>query len=638
MVKKIFFALAAIVSFLPQANAQKSIEGLIDWLNTHPVDSVWVLNAHKVSYRSSETDVKQSFAYYEKVSIASDSMNFTYGKALAQINLALLLFNSANFDASNKAYFKAIEYAEKGGFSRLVAISYNNIAENFFTLKDYSKCREYAIKAISINQDLYLQNNPAVIKDTTQQKVAINNQKSARRGVAINYELLFRCNIEEGHFNEAGFDLQKGFPFIDDSTDSYIISPYYLGIGRLQLVYNRRDSAAFYFEKALKVAKDGGELRNESAVYLKRATLMPNISVQQQLHDLNNALQIARETQYLEGVANAAEAISNVYDKQQNKDSSLFYYRVYRSASDSLFSENNKRNVIIKESEWILRKKDLENNQLKGITNLQEKEIVTKNSLLIGGAVTLVLAIALGILAYTSIRNKKRRVELQQKQQEAELKSQVTDMEFKAFKAQLNPHFIFNYLNSVSGYILLSQPEKASDMVKRFSRMLRNVLQNSEQNEVPLADDIKTIEHYLELMQEIASPPFTYTVKAADELQQLQKSVPPLFIQPYVENAVVHGLKHAEGDNLFLKIVYQKNGSALEVIITDNGTGFNLKMLRSKQLQDSRVHLGLSVTEKRIQVFADKNGYNANVQFSTPNPNTPQPGTQVFVVVHNFFS
>lgn len=617
MVKKHFFLLAVICFSLLCAKAQnRYVDSLIDWVDTHPkVDCVYLVNLHRISYRLSEKDVKKSFYYYERASYLSDSINCAYGKALAQINLSMLLFNSANFDASNQALFKALAYAEENKYLRLQAIALNNIGENFKTLKDFEKCREYTRKAIILNKQL-------------------NNG----RGVAVNYELLHQCDMDEKQYASAAANLRVGIDSALASRDSYIISQYYMGFGRLQAVFNHTDSATYYFNKALAEAKLENDLRNEYAVYLNRASSLKTRNAKERITDLHRALEIAQQTDYLKGNADAAEQLSNLYDEQANKDSSLYYFRIYRSASDLLFSENNKRNVVIKESEWVLHKKEIENNQLKDITTIQKKEIVTKNGLLLGGAIILALVMATGVLAVISIRSKNKRVELQKKQQEAELRSQITDMEFKAFKAQLNPHFIFNYLNSISGYILLSQPQKASDMVKRFSKMLRKVLQNSELNEVPLADDIKTIEQYLELMHEIATPPFTYIIHASDELRQLQQPVPPLFIQPYVENAVVHGLKHAEGDAHFLEITYQQKGGSLEILVTDNGTGFNPKMLSLQPVNSNEVHLGLSVTEKRIQVFAEKNGYGADVTFSTPFPGTAQPGTRVQVMIEHFFN
>ncbi len=596
---------------------QKGVDSLIRWIKSHPkIDSQHILNLHRISYRSSETDIKLSFEYYEKVSAASDSIHFNYGKALAQINLGILLFNSANFEASNNAYFKAVDYAELGNGLRLKAVSLNNIGENFKTLKDYKKCREY-----------------------TNQAIEINTQLKAWRGVAVNYELLQQCDLEEKRYADAKRNLQIGMPFAAKDGERYLLSQYSVGFGKIHANAGNYDSAQYYFRKALAEAAIENDLRNMFNVHLAKAMFLRKMANAEKLKVLDSAMAIARKTGYLEGISDVAEQFSFVYDSMKNKDSSLTYYRIYRSASDTLFSENNRRNVIIKESEWMIRKKELENEHLKNITDLQTKELKFKNGLLLASIIALLLALTVGILLYKSVDAKKRQASALQKQQEAELKNQLTDLEFKAFKAQLNPHFIFNYLNSVSGYILLSQPEKASDMIKKFSRMLRSVLQSTEENTVPLIDDISTINQYLELMKEIATPPFTYTIETCDALKNTGNAVPPLFIQPYVENAILHGIKHSEGDNFFVHVKYCKNETALVITVTDNGTGFDsITMKKNLKVNTGRVHLGLSVTEKRIHVFSEKNGYKSTINFSTPYPGTMQPGTTVTLNIEGFFN
>ena len=168
----------------------KSVDSMVAWISTHPsIDSEHILTLHRISYRLSEKDVKKSFIYYEKVVSLSDSLNFTYGKSLAQINLGILLYNSANFDASNKAFFKAIEYAEACGALRLKAVSLNNIGDNLKTLKDFDKSREYTMEAISINTKI-----------------------KAWRGIAINYELLQQCDLEEKLYSQANQHLHLGMP------------------------------------------------------------------------------------------------------------------------------------------------------------------------------------------------------------------------------------------------------------------------------------------------------------------------------------------------------------------------------------------------------------------------------------------
>ena len=102
----------------------KFLDSLKNWISEHPaIDSQYIQTLHRISYPLSEKDDKQSFSYYERVSHLSDSLNFTFGKSLAQINLGILLYNSANFEASNNAFFKAIDYAEACNSKRLKAVS-----------------------------------------------------------------------------------------------------------------------------------------------------------------------------------------------------------------------------------------------------------------------------------------------------------------------------------------------------------------------------------------------------------------------------------------------------------------------------------------------------------------------------------
>ena len=592
-------------------------DSLIAWVKAYKgkPDSIYVLNLHRISYRLSETDVEKSFQYYQRVQELSDSMNFISGKALAEINLSLLLFNSGNYSASNDAYFKAIDYAEQSGFTRLKAVSLNNIGENFKSLRNYAKCREYVQQAIEFNSSI-----------------------KAWRGVGVNYELLHQCDLEEGNYKASLEDLKKGMGYAVESKDDYLLAQYYIGFGKLKAIAGDNDSASIFFEKALAISRKQNDLRNEHLLCLAKAKYLKNIPAAERLQYLDRALDIARQTDYLKGISDASEQLTQVYDGLNNKDSSLFYYRSYRSASDSLFSENNRRNVVIKESEWKIKKTELENNHLKQLSGLQQKELKNKNLLMTAAVIGLLLTIALGGLLYWSFQTKKKKAEAVQKQQEAELKNQMTELEFKAFKAQLNPHFIFNYLNAISFYILQNNADKASGMISRFSKLLRNVLQSSEQNLVPLADDITTIERYVELMHEMSSVPFTYTIVADKEVRNLHKAVPPLFIQPYIENAILHGIRQSDGSGLFLKVQYTKQGNDLVVQITDNGTGFDIASWRqAKKFNNGHVHLGMNMTEKRILIFAQQHGYDAGISYDKYADSDTQPGTEIKVLLKEYF-
>ena len=247
---------------------------MVKWIGQHPViDSQYIVTLHRISYRSSENDVKTSFSYYEKVAALSDSLHFNYGKSLGEINLGILLANSANYGTSNTAYFKAIDYAELCSALRVKAVALNNIGDNFKVLKNYEKCRKYTMEAIAINKKL-----------------------SAWRGVAINYEMLQQCDLEEHLYSNAKENLLTGMPFALKGNESYILSQFNVGFGKLMAISHHPDSAEYYFSLALQQAKAQNDLKNEYQVYLAQAKYLTNISAEKKINMLYTAFNIAKKT------------------------------------------------------------------------------------------------------------------------------------------------------------------------------------------------------------------------------------------------------------------------------------------------------------------------------------------------------
>lgn len=571
--KTILIVLLAFVGLTAIAQT-KIIDSLIYWTKTHPkIDSLHIVNLHRISYRLSEKDVNKSFDYYEKVVAYSDSLNFVYGKSLAQINLGILLFNSANFDASNRAYFKAIDYAEACGAMRLKAVSLNNIGDNLKTLQDYNKCRQY-----------------------TQDAIKINTQLEAWRGVAINYELLQQCDLKENLFESAKKTLLLGMPFAEKSGESYILSQFYLGFGKIHAHAGRLDSAEHYFKLALDQAKIQGDLRNEFQVYLAKVQYIDKISSAEKINLLGKALTIARKTEFLEGISNASRELSNVYDELRSKDSSLLYYRVYRSSADSLFSENNKRNVIINESEWLIKRKEIENAHLLERSQLQSKRIAVKNALLIAVFLSLILTIVIAIIIYRTNQSKKERYE-------AGLKQKMTEIEMKVLRAQMNPHFIFNSLNSIENFMMQNEKRLASDYLNKFTRLIRTILDSSLKQVIPVTKDMEALQLYIDLQQLRFNNKFSYETCIDPQLINGDYKVPSLLIQPYVENAIEHGIAHSERTDATIQVSAKLKDDYIIYVITDNGIGREQAAVYNQQNKRHHKSIGLSITKKRIKIF-----------------------------------
>ena len=575
MVKKNVTLLLVLSCFtLPLFSQSKLIDSLVNWIDQHPtVDSQYIVTLHRISYRTSENDVKKSYSYYEKVAALSDSLHFNYGKSLAEINLGILLANSANYEASNTACFKAYEYAEISGDLRLQAVCLNNIGDNFKVLKNYAKCRQYVENAIAINTKL-----------------------KAWRGVAINYEILHQCDLEEKMFADSKEKLLLGMPFAIKGNEMYILSQFNVGFGKLQAIDHQYDSAEYYFSIALKQAKSQNDLKNEYQVYVAQAKYLINLSPARKINSLHNALKIARQTDYLEGQANAALELSNVYDQLKKKDSSFYYFSIHRSAFDTLFSEQNKRNTIIRESEWVLKRKEIENQHLKQLSAIQGKEIRAKNALLLALAICFGLIIGITFFINKSIQAKKKRTESAYKQK-------IAETQMQALQSQMNPHFIFNSLNSIENFMMQNEKRLASDYLNKFAMLIRSILDSSRNELLPLSKDMESIQLYIDLQLLRFNNKFTYEAIIDPLVQSGDYQVPSLIIQPYVENAIEHGLAQSERQDLKLTVKVNLDGNFIHYTIEDNGIGWQKATAYNQKNKPHHKSFGLKITENRIQIF-----------------------------------
>ncbi|HEY4156095.1 MAG TPA: histidine kinase [Puia sp.] len=558
--------------WLPAQSAY--VDSMIRWAESHPrTDSQKIRTLHRISYMLSETDVNRSFAYYEQVSSLSDSLHFIFGKALASINLGILLSSAGNFESSTKAFFNAIDLADSCAATRVKAVALNNIGENFFSLREYNKCRSYARQAIDIN-----------------------TRVRAWRGVAINYELMQRCDFEQGRYSDARENLDKGMPYARLANENYIYSPFYLGYGKLKAVSNQKDSAGFFFDKAITSARQDADLRNEYQVYLAKAKYQKFLPVRNKIELLSKALGLANQTHFEEGRAKAAQELSSMYDNLNREDSSLFYYRMYRSATDSLFSEKNRRNMIVNESEWVVKRKELENSNLKELAAVQKKQIAFKNILLFFIGMGFVLTLLVAFLIYKSIQSKKLKEELAYKQK-------IAETEMQALRAQMNPHFFFNSLNSIENFIMQNEKKLASDYLNKFARFIRSILDSSYSELIEIKKDVESLQLYIDLERLRYNDKFRFCCRVDPLLIDGEYHVPSLLVQPFLENAIIHGIGPSDRNDLKLTLLIRLKDSGIQYVIEDNGIGREQSRAYKDLNKPFHKSVGMKITQDRINIF-----------------------------------
>lgn len=189
-----------------------------------------------------------------------------------------------------------------------------------------------------------------------------------------------------------------------------------------------------------------------------------------------------------------------------------------------------------------------------------------------------------------------------QEQLKAGFQKLLAETEMKALRAQMNPHFIFNALNSIQKYILKEQHEEASLYLTKFSKLIRLILDHSHQNTITLSSELELLRLYTELEALRFAQRFTYTIEVDEHVQIDTVQVPSMLIQPYVENAIWHGLLHRP-DSGHLSLQFKRQDEQLMVIIDDNGIG-RAKALEIKKISGiNKTSYGLRLAEDRLTII-----------------------------------
>ena len=214
--------------------------------------------------------------------------------------------------------------------------------------------------------------------------------------------------------------------------------------------------------------------------------------------------------------------------------------------------------------------------------------------------------------------------------QKAWLQQKIAETEMQALRAQMNPHFIFNSLNSIENFIMQNEKRLASDYLNKFARLIRMILDSSLNEMVPLAKDMEALKLYIELEQLRFNHKFSYHSDVDPELLNGDYKVPSLLIQPYVENAIVHGIAHSDKSDLQLMVNASLDGDAIRYIIQDNGIGRKQSAEYNLRNKPGHQSVGLRITEERILHFNQKPGANGAIKIIDLADDQYQPaGTRV---------
>ncbi len=239
---------------------------------------------------------------------------------------------------------------------------------------------------------------------------------------------------------------------------------------------------------------------------------------------------------------------------------------------------------------------------------------------------------ALALLFATSViiiaKRRIKKIREKEKQKTAVNKT-MAELETKMLRSQMNPHFIFNSLNSIQKYIWENKEEDAAEYLARFAKLIRAILENSRKETVTLQEEIDVMKLYVELEHRRSNAGFDYTIKADAALLEKNVLIPPLIMQPFIENAIWHGLNKKEKKGNLSVFVFEEKGNLI-CIVDDDGVGRNFK----KDIDvTEKKSLGIEITKQRIEKLLLNTGQYAEIKINDKTENGKPSGTEITITL-----
>lgn len=599
---------------------------------------------NKSAYCLIKNDISSSFNYIQKAYKICISLNDDGGAGLACHNIALKYENIGKIDSAIIYYQKAINHYTHKKDNEQAAMVISDLGDTYRTLGDMKKAIELNLQALNIfekaNNQIGIERTCfAIGKIFHEQKeyekaieyftkaLNINIKEENQEKISKLYISIAQTYLDSKEFEKAYDKLNKALIIDLESKQERNLVADYRTLGTYYTKLLKIDSAIACLNKALLYSQKSELYSGTAMIHIDLANSYKLKEDKKNLKiNAEQALIIAKRIDQPNVIYQAAEILSELYKKEKEYSKYADMLEIVLTHKNKLYNDESKNIAIKKEFEFTNQKKEASIKQLEQqnqITSLQSKQ----KSIILYSIIGLVFAIALlSYFLFTRYKTKKQNELLTTKLEDAELllieKQKASDSEIKAIKSQMNPHFFYNALNSIQGYIYSGDKENAAKSLGLFSDLSRSILESSRNTEISLYDEIELLQNYLKL-ETMRLPKIKYSIHTSESISLHDVYIPAMILQPLVENAIKHGLANKQGEGLLSINVEEKNNK-LFIDIEDDGIGrdaaaeIGKRMMKksasfSTEANMSRIELlNNNKTEKIIQQIIDKKDNNGN--------------------------
>ncbi len=512
-------------------------------------------------FDSSEYYYRKSIAQYKLV---DDSLNI--GKVTA--NIGIVYRRTRKYNEALQQYIKALDIYKSVHYEKGIGSAYLNIGGVHQTLADFDRALEYYQYAQQIHEKL------------GDNKGLVN--------IFINIGVLYR---ELKNYEKALTYQLRALKLNEETNDNQLKSTILLNIGESYLTIHQPVKALGYLDQCENIRIQLNDRWGISKVLLLKALAYDEINENKKAEEYyQKAIQLSKENDLPDDLLESYFHYSSFLEKSNQPKEAISYLKKYHSINDSLIAifQNSAVKELTAKYESEQQEKELEVLQQK--SQIQHLELGKKNSWII----LLLVVMILGVVAImVSLRINRLRVD-----------HKIMDLRQKVLLTQMNPHFLFNSLTAIQSFILDKKNEEANTYLSKLASLVRGILENSREEFVSLRTELETLKDYIGLQKLRFENEINYKFELDKNIDQDQVLIPPMLAQPFVENALIHGmLRNNPKAKIKVKISLNESNDLVLFQIKDNGIGINEAKKNRQNINHKSIATSIAIDRVKIYNF-----------------------------------
>lgn len=553
-------------------------------------------------------------------------------------NIGNIYSMQGNISKAIEHYLMAIKIWLETDDKRYIVRGYDGLA-GLYLINNFN---EKAIKYYQLALEEAEKTNDKILIAQRKQFLGIANKNIGHYPEAKKYFLDALETLEQPGQNPADCYIGMGWAYFLEAA-----------FGKTTTIKQNYSEALTYFQKALKIGKETRIRWFVEEAYIGIA------EIYKKQNDFEKALEYTtlryqlKDSIFTRDATNRIERLKTQYEMEKLQIEAQARQQVFQVRDEALkekiLNEQKLKQERILAEEELLHEKEISEQKYKLELEKQkalseekassEKKLATEkveqekiraekqqtNNLLLMG---LILVIATSVFLFLYLRQsnqKKRAVE------KAEAIHKMAELEMQSLRSQLNPHFMFNSLNSIQELILLEENDKSHIYLSRFSKLLRMLLENAEKPFIPLQRELDFLQLYLDL-ENLRVPDLQYSISTDTTLNPSQTLIPNMILQPFIENAIWHGLSNKTNDKQLRIRIFRENGT-VNYEIEDNGVGRKKSMELKSVFKKNHISKGMELLSKRFNLLNKEYSTNINIAITDVLKNNDVSGTLVSIKI-----